>query len=62
MICKRYSYAALVGACSAFGIIIASRIGDHGLGAAHVIVGCILTAIITVKTTTVSLEVADTKR
>ena len=56
MIWKRYSYSALVGAAIAFGIIIASRIGEHGLGAAHVIVGCILTAMIVVKTTTVSLN------
>jgi hypothetical protein len=34
MIWKQYSYAALVGACSAFGVIAASRIGDHSLGAA----------------------------
>jgi len=58
MIWKQYSYAALVGACVAFGIIAASRIDDHSLGAAHVIVGCILTAILTVKTT----KVADSKR
>jgi threonine/homoserine efflux transporter RhtA len=58
MIWKQYTYAALVGACIAFGVIIASRIGDSGLGTAHVIVGCILTAIISVKTT----KVADSKR
>ena len=57
MIWKQYTYAALVGACVAFGVIIASRISDSGLGAAHVIVGCILTAIMTVKTT----KVADSK-
>ncbi|MGO9946209.1 MAG: hypothetical protein ACLPWG_05095 [Steroidobacteraceae bacterium] len=54
---KQYSYAALVGAGIAFGIIIASRLGDSGLGAARVIVGCILSAILTVKTT----KVADSK-
>jgi hypothetical protein len=58
MIWKQYSHAALVGSAIAFGIIIASRIGDHSLGAAHVIAGCILTAIKTVKTT----KVADAKR
>jgi hypothetical protein len=54
---KQYSYAALVGAGIAFGIIIASRLRDSGLGAAHVIVGCILSAILTVKTT----KVVDSK-
>jgi hypothetical protein len=58
MIWKQYSYAALVGACSAFGVIAASRIGDHSLGAADVVVRCILTAIMTVETT----KVADSKR
>jgi hypothetical protein len=58
MIWKQYSHAALVGANIAFGLIIASRIGDSGLGAAHVIVGCILTAIVTAKTT----KVANSKR
>ena len=57
MIWKQYSYAALVGAGIAFGVIIASRISDGGLGAAHVIVGCILTAIMTVRTT----KIADSK-
>jgi hypothetical protein len=57
MIWKQYTYAALVGACIALGVIIASRISDRGLGAAHIIVGCILTAILTVKTT----KVADSK-
>ena len=58
MIWKQYSYAVLVGAAIAFGVIIASRLSDSGLGAAHVIVGCILTAIImTIKTT----KVADSK-
>lgn len=54
MIWKQYSYAALVGAGIAFGVIIASHLGDSGLGAAHVIVGCILSAILTVKTTKVA--------
>jgi hypothetical protein len=57
MIWKQYTYAALVGACIALGVIIASRISDSGLGAAHIIVGCILTAIMTVKTT----KVVDSK-
>ena len=57
MIWKQYSYAALVGAGIAFGVIIASRISDSGLGGAHVIVGCILTAIMTVRTT----KIADSK-
>jgi hypothetical protein len=58
VIWKQYSHAALVGASIAFGIIIASRIGDSSLGAAHVIVGCILTAMMVAKTT----KVADPKR
>jgi hypothetical protein len=58
MIWKQYSYAALVGVGIAFGVIIASRVGDSGLGAAHVIVGCVLTAIMTVKT----IKVADSRR
>lgn len=57
MIWKEYGYAALVGAGIAFGVIIASRLGGSGLGAAHVMVGCIITAIMTVKTT----KVADSK-
>jgi hypothetical protein len=52
MIRKQYSYAVLVGAGIAFGEIIATRLSGSGLGAAHLIVGCILTAILTVKTTT----------
>ncbi len=32
MIWKQYTYAALVGACVAFGVIVASRISDSGLG------------------------------
>jgi len=43
-----------VGASIAFGIIIASRIGDSSLGAAHVIVVCILTAMMVAKTTKVA--------
>jgi hypothetical protein len=58
MIWRHYSCAALVGVFIAFGVIIASRISASGLGAAHVIVGCILTAMMTVKTT----KVADSKR
>ena len=58
MIWKQYNYAALAGACIAFGVIAAGRIGDHSLGAAHVVVACVLTAILTVKTT----KVADSKR
>ncbi len=57
MIWKQYSYAALVGVGISFGVIIASRIGGSGLGAAHVVVGCILTAIMTAKMT----KVADSK-
>jgi hypothetical protein len=51
MIWKQYAQAGMVGAASALGVIIAARIGDRGLGAANVIVGCIATAIITVKVT-----------
>jgi hypothetical protein len=54
MIWKHNSHAALLGASIAFGLITASRIGDSGLGAAHVIVGCIITAIMTAKTTKVA--------
>jgi hypothetical protein len=61
MIRKQYSYAVLVGAGVAFGEIIATRISDSGLGAAHLIVGCILTAILTVKTTTGIMTVKTTK-
>ncbi|MGB6539679.1 MAG: hypothetical protein WBF03_02245 [Xanthobacteraceae bacterium] len=61
MIRKQYSYAVLVGAGLAFGEIIAARFSDNGLGAAHLVVGCILTAILTVKTTTGIMTVKTTK-
>jgi hypothetical protein len=58
MIWKQYAYAALVGGGIAFGDIIASRFSDSGLGATHVVVSCILTAIMTVQIT----KRADSKR
>jgi hypothetical protein len=61
MIRKQYSYAVLVGAGIAFGEIIATRISGNGLGAAHLIVGCILTAILTVKTATGTMTAKATK-
>jgi len=58
---KQYGYAALLGAGIAFGDIIASRFGGTNLGATHVIVSCILTALLTVKTLSASLKAADSK-
>jgi hypothetical protein len=55
---KQYGYAVLLGSGIGVGIIIGSRIGDSSLGWAHVIVGCILTALMTVKTLSVSLKAA----
>ena len=60
MIRKQYSYAVLVGAGIALGEIIATRLSG-GLGAAHLIVGCILTAILTVKTTTATMTAKTPK-
>jgi len=59
---KQYGHVVLIGASSAFGMIIASLIGGTSLGATHVIVGCIITALITAKTLTVSFKAADSKR
>jgi uncharacterized membrane-anchored protein len=58
MIWKQYAYAALVGAGIAFGDIISSRINGSGLGATHVIVSCVLTALMIVKIT----KVAESRR
>jgi hypothetical protein len=58
MIWKQYAYAALVGAACGLGVVIAANIGNHGLTAAHVIVGCIAAAIVTAKVTT---KIADSK-
>ncbi len=58
MISKQYAYAALLGACVAFGDIIAGRVSNSGLGATHILVCCVLTAIIAVKTT----KAAESKR
>jgi hypothetical protein len=53
---KRYAHVALMGAASGIGVVIAARIGQHGLTAAHVIVGCIATAIVTAKVTEVAIS------
>jgi hypothetical protein len=55
---KQYGYAVLIAAGIALGIVIVGHVGGNRLGAAHVIVGCILTALMVVKTT----KAAELKR
>ena len=46
---QQYGYAALVGAAIAGGDIAASQVNGSSLGALHVVVSCIITALVTAK-------------
>jgi hypothetical protein len=53
---KQYGHVALLGAAIAFGDIVASHFNGSQLGALHILVSCVLTALVTAKVIDTSLK------